>query len=63
MVVVLAAQDVYVQRAPRRHGKRVEYVRKHLCREVPNLFALDAQVGHAVRARANVDNRARKSLL
>ena len=42
MVVVLAAQDVYVQRTPRCHGERVEYVRKHLCREVANLFALDA---------------------
>jgi hypothetical protein len=61
-MIVLTAQDVYVQCAPRRHGERVEYVRNHLCREVANLFAFEAQFGHAVRARANVDDRARKSL-
>ena len=61
-MVVLTAQNVYMQCAPRRHGERVEYVRNHFCREVADLFAFDAQVGHAVRTRANVDNRARKSL-
>jgi hypothetical protein len=63
VVVVLAAQDVYMQRAARRHGEGMEYVREHLCREITDLFASDAQVGHAIWARADIDDRARKSLL
>jgi hypothetical protein len=61
-MVVLAAQNVYMQCAPRRHGEGVEYVREHLCGEITDLFALDAQVGHAIGTRANVDNGTRKSL-
>jgi len=61
-MIVLAAQNVYMQRAPRRHGEGVEYVREHLRREITDLFALDAQVGHAIGTRANVDNGTRKSL-
>ena len=30
-MVILAAEDVDVQRAARRHGEGVEDVRKHLC--------------------------------
>jgi hypothetical protein len=61
-MVVLAAQNVYMQRASRRHCKGVKYVRDHLRGEITDLFALDAQVGHAIGTRANVDNSARKSL-
>jgi hypothetical protein len=49
VVVVLATQDVYMQRAPRCHGKRIKYVREHLRREIADLFALDTQVSHAIR--------------
>jgi hypothetical protein len=49
VVVVLATQDVYMQRAPRCHGKRIKYVREHLRREITDLFAVDAQVSHAIR--------------
>jgi hypothetical protein len=31
VVVVLATQDVYMQRASGCHGKRIKYVREHLC--------------------------------
>lgn len=62
VVVVLAAQDVYMQRAPRRHGEGVEYVGEHLCRKITDLFALEAQVGHAIRTRADVNDCTRKSL-
>ena len=48
VVVVLATQDVYVQRAPRCHGKRIKYVREHLRREITDHFALDTQVSHAI---------------
>ena len=37
-------------------------MREHLRREITDLFALDAQVGHAIGTRANVDNGTRKSL-
>ena len=63
VMVVLAAQDVSVQSTARRHGEGVEYVREHLCREITDLFALDAEVGDAIWARADVNNRTRKSLL
>lgn len=49
VVVVLATQDVYMQRAPRCHGKRIKNVREHLRREITDLFALDTQVSHAIR--------------
>jgi len=52
-----------MQRAARCHGEGMEYVREHLRREITDLVALDAQVGHAIWARADVDNRARKSLV
>ena len=42
MMIILATQNVHMQRAPRRYGEGVEYVREHLCREVANFFALDA---------------------
>jgi hypothetical protein len=62
VVVVLAAQDIYVQRAPGCHGEGIKYVREHLRREIADLFALDTQVSYAIGTRANVDNCARKSL-
>jgi len=48
VVVVLAAQDVYMQCAPRCHGEGIKYVREHLGREITDLFALDTQVSHAI---------------
>ncbi len=42
VMVVLATQNVHMQRAPRRHGEGVEYVREHLRREIADLFAFDA---------------------
>jgi hypothetical protein len=48
VVVVLAAQDVYVQRASGCHSERIKYVREHFRREITDLFALDTQVGHAI---------------
>jgi hypothetical protein len=62
VVVVLAAQDIYMQRAPGCHCEGIEYVREHLRREITDLFALDTQVSHAIGTRADVDNCARKSL-
>ena len=56
VVVVLAAQHVDVQRHAGRHRKRVEDVREHLRREVPNLLALELQVRNAVWAPGYVDN-------
>ena len=48
VVVVLAAQDVYMQRAPGCYGEGIKYVREHLRREFTDLFALDTQVSHAI---------------
>ena len=62
MMVVFTAQDIHMQRHTGRHGKRVEDVREHLRGEVPDLLAFDAEVAHAVRARADVDDRAREGL-
>lgn len=62
MVVVLAAEDVDVERDAGSDRERVEDVREHLRREVPDLLALQPEVRHAVRARADVDHRARECL-
>ena len=48
VVIVLAAQYVYVQRAPGCNGEGIKYVREHLRREITDLFALDTQVSHAI---------------
>jgi hypothetical protein len=48
VVVVLTAQDVYVQRAPGCNGEGIKYVREHLRRKITDLFALDTQVSHAI---------------
>ena len=56
MVVVLAAEHVDVKRHAGRHGERVEDVREHLRREVPDLLALQLQVRNAVWAPGYVDN-------
>ena len=62
VMVVITAEYIDVQCHAGRHGKRVEDVRDHLCGEVSYLLALDAEVAHAVGARANVDDRARECL-
>ncbi len=54
MMVVLPAEHVDMQRHARRDGERVEDVREHLRREVPDLFAFDAEVGDAEGAGADV---------
>ena len=63
MVIVRAPQNVDVQRAAGRHGEGVEDVREHLRAEVADLFALDAEIGKAVWARADVDDCPRQSLI
>lgn len=50
MVVVLAPQDVHMEGHASCDCERIEYVRDHLRREVADLFALQLQVRHAVRA-------------
>ena len=62
MVIVLAAEDVNVERDPGSDGERVEDVREHLCREVPDLLALQPEVRYAVWPRANIDNSAGQCL-
>lgn len=46
-MVVLPSQNVDVQRHARGNRERVEDMREHLRREVPDLFAFDAEVGDA----------------
>ena len=62
MVIVLSSEHINVQSDARSDRERVEDMREHLRREVPDLLALDAEVAHAVRARADVDDRAREGL-
>ena len=56
MVVVLTAEDVDVKRRATGDRERVENVREHLRREVPDLLALELQVRNAVWAPGYVDN-------
>ena len=62
VMVVLPAEHVDVQCHAGGDGERVEDVREHLRSEVPDLLALQLQVRHAVRARADVDDRPRQRL-
>ena len=49
VVVVLATEHVDVECYSRSNRERVENVRQHLSGEVPDLFALEFQIRHAVR--------------
>ena len=62
VVVVLTPQDVDMEGHARSNGERVEYVGDHLRREVADLFALQVQVRHAIRPRADIDDRPRQGL-
>lgn len=61
-MVVLAAEDVDVERDAGALRKRLEDVRDHLAREVADLFALELQVAAEVRARRDVEDGAREGL-
>ena len=63
VVVVRAVQHVDVERDARVGSKAVEDVRDHLAAQVANLFAHKVQVRVAVRARREVDDRARERLV
>lgn len=63
MVVVLAVQDVDVQRDACLGREAVEDVRDHLAAQVADLFAPQLQMRVAVRTRRQVDDRARQGLV
>ena len=56
VMVIFAAQDIYVQGHTRGHGKRVKDVREHLRRKVANLFPLYAEIGYAVRPWTDIND-------
>lgn len=62
VVVVLTPQDVDVKGHARRDRERVKYVGDHLRREIADLFALQLEIRHAVRPRADVDDCPRQRL-
>ena len=56
MMVVLPSEHVNVQSDARSDRERVEDMREHLRREVPDLLALELQVRNAVWAPGYVNN-------
>ena len=57
VVIVLATQDVDVQRRSGRHGERIKNVWEHFGRKVPDFFTSKTEVGETIGARADVDHR------
>lgn len=57
VVIILATEDIDVQRRSRSHGERVENVREHFGGEVSDFFAFETEVGETVRASADVNHR------
>ncbi len=62
VVVVLAADDVDVEGHARALRERLEHVRDHLARQIPDLLALELQVAAEVRPRGDVEHGAGERL-
>ncbi len=59
MVVILAAQDINMQRAPRRYGKRVKDMWYHFCGQIADFFSLETKIGEAVGTGTDINHSSR----
>lgn len=61
-MVIFSSQNINVQGHPSGDGEGIKYMGKHFGREIPNLFPLQSEVGHAVWSRTNVNDCAGEGL-